>query len=301
VQHTLSFIQTRGRARHVDSFFHYIYHTSTKEKERYIRIKQQEQKMLCSIEVLNDIIKKIGYNPYSNWGSKNPITLTPLWPYLWEYTDNNRILNIDKKLQDIINEEPKMVFNLTIKRFFNVDKVEEEEEKIGMPHAPIFGLTFYLKDIDRDYFQFSQDAIYPKKDNARFILCNMAATQLAYRDLIVYPNEWQFIKDRKVKKQEEIPAVGSLMDGQYPFTPQTAKSVLNFHLQFTNKMNIKLQYQSLQHPKSTINNPLWQSALEFEGKVYTSKEYKKKSDAENEVVYKICCSLFDVGELILNV
>jgi len=123
----LSLIQSRGRARRADSFFHFIYHTSTKEKERYDRIKLQEQKMENSIKVLNEIIKKIGYNPYSN--VETPITLTPLWPYLWKYTDNNRIQNIDKKLLDIINEEPKMVFNLTIKRFFNIDKAEEEEKK----------------------------------------------------------------------------------------------------------------------------------------------------------------------------
>jgi len=118
VQHTLSLIQTRGRARRGDSFFHFVYHTSTKEKERYERIRQQEKKMHTSINLLNDIIKMIGHNPYSNYAPETPITLTPLWPYLWEYTETHPILNIDKKLQDIITDEPKMVFNLTIKRFF---------------------------------------------------------------------------------------------------------------------------------------------------------------------------------------
>jgi len=170
-----------------------------------------------------------------------------------------------------------------------------------MSHEPVFGLTFYLKDIDRKYFPFSQPAIYPKKDNARLILCDMAANELAHRDLIVYPNEWQSIKDRKIKKQDEIPTVALLMDGKYPFTLLSAKSTLNFHLQLKNRTNIKLNYESQSNPKSTPNNPLWHSTLEFEGKTYTSKEYKKKSDSENEVAYQICCFLFDEHDLMLNI
>jgi len=169
-----------------------------------------------------------------------------------------------------------------------------------MSHAPLFGLTYFLKEIDRKYFQFSQPTIYAKKDNARFILCNMATTELAYRDLIFYPNEWQFLKDRKVKKQEEIPAAQSLLDGPYPFSLQTAKSTLNFHMQATNTTNIKWQEVTVAHEKSTVNNPLWQTTLQYEGILYVSKEFKKKADAENEVAYKICCYLFDENELIRN-